>query len=506
MTAQRSRFSVLTLVLGAGTFAVLAVLAWMWGLNILHLFTTTWREAAIFWTPLAIGIALAVALIMGNSGRNDRRHRAAPTGAVITVLSLTVVAPIALSIPANYFRLNAYYAQSATVAVSDNDDYAERVPFEVASETSSNVLGDITGNVVPVKSLATSGDNGLWSALALSRDALSGYEAIQVMDLPLLGEVDQNKDVTFCSFAPNATLRDGGALPHNNLSRAIYGTVPLDVDFQSSDAYGYCDDETPIIVVPLYQVTGWFHPVNVYYGVATYNGATGDITVTRDEKTIAGIPGPTYPATLAATQRTALAANEGWWEMAVVNTSGYEASSWNTEVQLAREDGTRGDYITTLTPRGSSKSIVGVSVVQATGGTPGALNPIHVNLFEGGETRASDKNLEQTIRTTYGNIADIANDKLEAFEVTLGADGEWVLTLGRNQSVSYRAYISTDGSDVRLVNRFGDTVAEAYAPSERDGGGNVITPGADLSTLSPEELTQLGEDILAELARRASAQ
>lgn len=357
-----------------------------------------------------------------------------------------------------------------------------------------------------MKSLATSGDDGLWSALALSRDALSGYEAIQVMDLPLLGEVDQNKDVTFCSFAPNATLRDGGALPHNNLSRSIYENVPLDVDFAISDAYGYCDDATPIIAIPLYQVTGWFHPVNVFYGVATYNGTSGEITVIRDEKAIATLPGPTYPASLAATQRAALAANEGWWEMAVVNTSGYEASSWNTEVQLGQQDNNRGDYVTTLTPRGSSKSIVGVSAVQATGGKPGSLSPIHVNLFEGGETRASDKNLEQTIRTTYGNIADIANDKLEVFEITLGADGEWVLTLGRNQSVSYRAYVSTDGSEVRLVNRFGDTVAEAYTPADDAGEEQVFTPGTDLGALSADQLTKLGQDILDELARRATAQ
>ena len=484
--------------------AVVGVFAWLWGLNILHLFTFQLRESAIFWTPAGIGAAVLIAAFLFT--KKPGVHALA-----ITVAVISIVAGLVLSIFANYERLRVYYTQSSTQVEQVAPDYADRVPFEVASNMSDAEMQDLTGDAQATKSLSDASDHGIWNTLVHTRGPFNGYEAVQTMDLPLF-DSETSPGVDNCRFEENAKLRDGGALPHNNLSRAIYGMVPLDVDYDFSDAYGYCQDGVPYVAVPLKQVQGWFYPTHVFYGVAVYNGTTGELTIADTAEKVAEIPGPIYPMSLAAVQREALAANEGWWEMAVSQTSGYTAATSNTEVQLRRdgdEDGA-SDYVTTLTPRGSSKSIIGVSHIPATSGTPGARNTLTVALLPDGQTRASNKSLTDSLRGRYSHLADIANDKLQVFEVTASTEGRWVLTLGRELAVSYRAYVSGDGKQITLINRRGDVVAQNYGAKDSDEGDGEGTltpvPGADLGELSDAELAELGKAIFDELAERGATE
>lgn len=500
------------LVWGAVAVPIIAtiwILSWMWGLNVVHWFTTGLREHAPFWTPVGIGIAAAVpAIVWAFRLRPTRLYEKTPklyyvlnsvaAGAVVLGLG----AGIWLAFTATHARLHAYYEAATDIVTAEPTDYADRAPYEVAEHTSEAVLKDVTGSVRPVKSISEEGDHGLWTSLVLSNGPFNGYEAVQVMDLPLLGDLDPNKDVRFCRFDETKKLRDSGSMPHNNLSRAIFEQVPLDVSYQGGDVYGYCDGTTPIVVVPLTQLHGWWHPVSVFYGLAFLNGTTGEVTVTTDKQVIDATPGPTYPMSLAAIQRMTLMASEGWVEMEIEHSSGYAQATQNTEVQLVSESSGAADYVTTLMPRGSSQSIVGVSTVPAKAQSPGTLNTIIVSLFPDGKARASNKNLEQSLRTSYGNIPDIANDKLDVFEITIGRGGDWVLTLGREQSVSYRAYISADGKDIRLVNRFGETVSQAY--SSEPGTAPSAPAVGDLTSMSDEELNTLGKAVLDELGRRLS--
>ena len=259
-----------------------------------------------------------------------------------------------------------------------------------------------------------------------------------------------------------------------------------------------------MVTIPLYQSRGWWHPVNDFYGVALYNGATGELTIADTAEKVAEIPGPVYPMSLARTQRVSLAAEESWWDMTVAGISGYVAASSNTEVQLRAAEGTDSDYVTTLTPRGSSKSIVGVAHIPATTAVPGQMNTLTVALLPDGQTRASNAALEDALRTRYAHITDIATGNLEIFEVTAATDGKWVMTLGRSRAVSYRAYVTADGSSITLIDRHGNVVAQTGGGEDSDGG-LVAVPGSDLSTLTAEELTELGQAILDELAHRAAA-
>ena len=72
-----------------------------------------------------------------------------------------------------------------------------------------------------------------------------------------------------------------------------------------------------MFTIPLYQLRGWWHPVNDFYGVALYNGATGELTIADTAEKVAEIPGPVYPMSLARTQRVSLAAEESWWDLVV---------------------------------------------------------------------------------------------------------------------------------------------------------------------------------------------
>lgn len=491
----------LSLALSALILAALGVFAWVWGLNILHLFTTSWREAAIFWTPAFLAVVLAVAFFLVEN---------IPAKATFFVASVFfLIGAISLSVTATHTRLSVYYAQSTKQVEQIAPDYADRVPFEVAGNTSDAEMQDLTGDAQATKSLADLGDHGEWNTLVNTRGPWNGYEAVQTMDLPLFDSDGANAMVDNCRFSPKATLRDSGSLPHNNLSRAIYSLVPLDVDYNSADMYGYCQDDVPYVAVPLYQVQGWWHPVNVFYGVAVYNGSTGDLTIADTNNAVEDIPGPVYPMSLASIQREALAASEGWWEMAVAGTSGYTAASSNTEVQLRAVDDNESDYVTTLSPRGSSKSIVGVSHVDASNATPGAWNTLTVSLLPDGQTRASNKALNDSLRGRYSHLSDIATDKLQIFEVTASKDGQWVMTLGRELAVSYRAYVSADGNTITLINRNGNVVAQSdggSSSSSGDDGTLVPVRGTDLVELTTDELTQLGKAILDELLRRTGVE
>jgi hypothetical protein len=483
---------------------VIGVTAWLWGFNILHWFTSQWREGTAFWffAMLAL-IALIVAFV--TYSRNDEA-----TGLTVFSGFATgglLIAGILMGVSANYNMLNTYYTESVNVAKSsDAPNYEERAPYEVAVRTSDKNLLNTTGEADVTKSLSDEGENGEWNTLVRTRGPFVGYESIQNLNLPLYG-ASKNGDVAFCKFDKDNTLRHSGSMPHNNLSRAIYGQVPLNVDFAASDAYGYCNEEgEPIVATPLKAIDGFLFPTWSYYGVALYNGETGDLDILNDVEDIANVPGPVYPMSLAETQRNSLTASEGWWEFAVTQSSGYIAATENSEVQLRREDGEGSDFVTALTPRGSSSSVVAVGYVSAIDVVPGELSEFTMAMLPDEHIRPANSTLIDDIKTRYSYMPDMANDTLGVFEITSWKDGGWVASIGREQSVNYRAYITATG-DITLYNRDGKLIAQGVGgeddEGETDGG---LTPTGEISELTDEELTQLGKDVLDELARRAATE
>jgi hypothetical protein len=297
-------------------------------------------------------------------------------------------------------------------------------------------------------------------------------------------------------------------LPHNNLSRAIFFKVPLNVDYDGDDLYSYCNDsDEPVVVVPLKQIDGFMFPTWKAYGVAVYNGKTGALDIVTDSAKVAEIPGPVYPQSLAASQRNSLVASGSWSDMVIAQSSGYNAASNNTEVGLRRSDSTDTDYVTSLVPRGSSTSIVAVSHVSANTMIPGDYNKLTVEAFPTDHFRPANSTLIDDLKSRYSYMPDIVNDTISVFEITSGKDGGWVASLGREQSVNYRAYISPAGDKIELKDRNGKLVAQGSASTETTGNGaeqtTVNMVPTEVSKLSTDELNKLGKAVMDELAKRA---
>lgn len=479
----------------------LGFLYWMWGENIIHSVVTTFREFGFFFIPAVIAMVLAGVLYFFD-------FRAGSAFVVAVGLILGVI----FSIPAEYNTKRGYYeASTQTFSGTVTPSYEERAPFEVASLTSDKNLMDITGNSQITKSLPDEGKSGEWNTLVVERGWFKGYEVVQNLNVPLFGTA-QNNNVEFCEFSDNAKLRNGGAVPSNNLSRAIYHETPMTVDFDSEDLYSYCnEDDEPVVVVPLKKITGFLYARWVPYGVAVYNGKSGELKIVRDSDDISEIPGPTYPLSLAKTQRESLIANGSWTEMVIEQVSGYVEASENTEVALRRTDNKGSDYVTALMPRGSSTSIIATSSVTATGMTPGEYNELVVNLLPAKNVRPANSTLIDDLKTRYSYMPDMANDTIKVFEITAGKDGGWVMSLGRDQSVNYRAYVSSSGDKVELYDRNGNLMAEGSRSKEQDNEGtetgssapSINFDGENLSELSSEELNELGKAIMDEMAKRS---
>lgn len=473
-----------------------AIIAYPWGAQILHFFTTTLRTGSSFWLPVIIGAILAwVLYFVSFEGKL----------AIVGVSLGLLVGGIMVSVVAPYQEAKGYYtASTETVKDGETPSYEERAPLEVAWRTSNQALMNITGDSVVTKSLADENTSGEWNTLVVERGWFKGYEVVQNMNLPLYGAA-QNNNIKFCEFSDDAKLRDGGKVPSNNLQRAIYHRVPLSVTYNADDMYSYCnDDGEPVVVAPLKQIKGFlftrWHP----FGVAVYNGASGELEILKDVDRIDEIPGPVYPLSIARDQRESLIANGTWWEMYGERVSGYVAASDNTEVNLRRDGEKETDYVTILMPRGSSTSIVASSFVPSTRLVPGEYNKLTVAAFASENVRPANSTLVDDLKTRYSYMPDMANDTVGVFEITAGKDGEWVVSLGRDQSVNYRAYISANGDDVELYDRNGNLIAQGSRSADETGEttGIEFTPGTNVSGLSSEELNQLGKAVVDELTKR----
>jgi hypothetical protein len=490
---------------GGFVLAVCAVLFWLWGMNVIHWFTADFREYSAFWI-----LTLAGALLAGFFGfRASVNDSKVQFGLAIASVSVGLLAGIFVGgfVAPYQMAKNYYEASTNTVANSVAPSYSERAPYELAVRTSDKSLMNITGDSQITKSLADEGDSGEWNTLVVERGWFKGYETVQNMNLPLYG-TSQNSNVKFCDFSETATLRDHGALPHNNLSRAIFNKVPLNVDYEESDFYSYCNDANePVVVVPLKQIDGFMFPTWKAYGVATYNGKSGVLDVVTDASKIKELPGPTYPASLAASQRNSLIANGTWWEMVGERVSGFVAASDNTEVNLRFADNSDTEYVTSLMPRGSSTSIVAVSHVPSSMKFPGAYNRLTVEAFASENVRPANSTLIDDLKTRYSYMPDMANDTVQVFEITSGKDGGWIASLGREQSVNYRAYISPAGDKIELKDRNGKLIAQGSSTTTETTEGEQTTTvdmvPTDVSNLSTDELNKLGKSVMDELAKRA---
>jgi len=393
------------------------------------------------------------------------------------------------------------YVESVQVTDDSPDTYAERAPYEVALADAKANLQESIGELQGTKSLAADGENGNWNSLVASREWQSGYESVQVLDIPLFGTI-KSTDVSFCDFNPDHQLRFGGALPHNNLGRAIIQALPLSVTYDEGDAYAYCDDSgVPMIVAPLKDLTGFWGATWVAYGVAVYNGETGELRILTDSDDIAKIPGPVYPLSLARDTLNAYQAGGDFWSWAQ-NRFGFERASDNGEISLRIEDTEDVAYVSALTPRGDSLSVVGLATVENRTFTSGERNPVIIHTYSGGDVRMSNDTVEQNILSDYSYMPDWASG-MRIFEIVPAGKDSWVASIGQAKSIVYRAYITPEG-DAVLFDKNGNEVARVTSTTP---DGTVTVPiDSELDELTIQELRELIDSALDELESRTAAE
>ncbi|MBC9927180.1 hypothetical protein [Leucobacter sp. cx-169] len=408
-----------------------------------------------------------------------------------------------------HFQQMQAVAASVTVVDGDPNDlsFRERAPYDVAKATSSRTLGNTTGDATGiVRALPARGDTGEYTTSVVRRGLFQGYESTQVLTPPLFGSASA-ADVRFCKFDERATLRFGGLGWGNDLKRAIAFITPLGTRADQGDAFVTCDGDTPMVYAPLTKQVGAItHRVPA--GVAVYNGSTGKLSYYDNLSDDL----PLYPQSIATAQRESSTASEGFWDW-MFKRSGFEDTGKDTsdpngsnraEFGLANDGGIneRGwqSYVTPLNSRGSSSSLVGLGTVNASHVENGVLNPYSVHLYPEGKSRQANSAVADAI--TGGILDGYKASGLKVFEIVPAKDCTWVASIGKAQSILYRASIAPNG-DITLIDGSSPDEQPNVEPNGEQPAGSVDLE-KPLDSMTVAELNDFGDAVLAELAARAA--
>ena len=470
-----------------GTVIVLALLAgitagaWFLLPNLIHDLWAFFRATWVVVIPALIAGVLAAVLLTRENGFGFLLGGAA------------VVWLIAGGIGLNYMQGHKLSESVVVTDKSPNDvSFRERAPFDVAVATSKRTLGDTTGDATgTVKALPSAGDNGEYTTSVIRRGMFKGYESTQVLTPPLFGG-SSSKDVRFCEFDPTAELRFGGAGFNNNLDRAIGLRVPLGTNADKDDAFVVCDGDTPKLYAPLTKQKGFAVTTRVPAGVAVYNGKTGDLKI---EENYSGNL-PVYPASIATAQRES-SKDSGSFFDSLFGRAGFEDTGKDgddpngenrAEFGLSTADGKKHQYVTPLNSRGSSSSIIALGVGDGSTVKNGELNTFNVYKYPKDAPRQANSAVAASI--TGEVLGGYKAQGLTVFEIAPAADGKWVASIGKSQSILYRAVIDEAG------------VITLTDETKSDGESAEVDAGKPLDQMSPEELKRLGERVLDELVKQ----
>jgi len=271
--------------------------------------------------------------------------------------------------------------------------------------------------------------------------------------------------------------------------------------------YGYCDEGTPYIVIPLLQlVRSGNVAVEVPAGVVRISGSRDGTPQMEYSATVepGEIPGPIYPVSLAEQQRQE--ANWAAGRKYNINGWGYdepdvaENAENSGEFLLLDVETSRPVYVTPLRPnRGDSQNVLAYAQVAGDSMTAGQLNPLTITVLD---DRGQPSELSPSLQTLASQGRNVINGIEPGFftaggrlqEFTPGLFGQWVafavLDDGTPKySVEYRL-----GEDRSISVREWDT-GDIVVERRQEAEGGESTSGIDLSGVSDEEL-------LAEINRR----
>lgn len=509
--------------LAGGGLVVLLVLAGVyWAFH--GLLSGIWREtvASSALTVFALSLAVPAALMLvafaleafstSYTSPEEPWAAAAPVALVVGLVLTVVVWPFGWQA-----RATSTY-RSVSVVDTSQAAYDWRLPWTTVSAAAQARAGDVTGEF-------ETGDTTYLPALDVYSTPVRARGFGRGITRVVVQYPDRTTAVS-CTTADDVAARDG--LFGNNLTRwASFVDAGLSVD--PDDGWGFCgDDDARATADPADATHGWMvYPTTRYTGWPEGHRVPGPVLVTdgvelRELTSVARgeLPGPVYPASLAADQRTSTHAAAGLVSR-ITGAVGYETSDDSTddgsdtagpdtgnvsELLLARTDDDGYDMVTALTPRGKSGTVVAVATVEADHVTAGELNPLVVHKLSA--TREGNTSLLNRVMAAFPDLG-WKSSGLAMVEVLPTSAGTWTATLANGTTATNRISIDTDGrlcledltgTDLRCVEVDGST----QSSSGQSGTGDVEVDG-DLSTLSADELLALDERVDAEMRRRMTA-
>jgi len=329
-----------------------------------------------------------------------------------------------------------------------------------------------------------------------------GYETLIVQKLALTGQATGER----CDFSPAADKRMDGFFGHS-LTRAIAG-IDSGLIAKEEDAWGFCDDGAPKVVIPVTKLKNWFAPVDVPAGVVIYDGSTDQLEHKPNVKS-GELPGPVVSISQSRRVNSSLAALNGNW----MSTHIHKSTGISDEVK--DEDDTnigshsnfslsygkdQYGFFSPFTSRASSQTIDDVAVLDASQVTAG--EPASVKLHHLKSPRQSNAATADRIKADYSNLNDWATG-MAVMEIVPGGEGIWHASVGQKQNVNYRLQLNADGSSC-LLSAQGKKLrcsADELIQSP-DGTPSAGSDLIDPAGLSDEQLKQLHEAILAEVHQR----
>lgn len=456
-------------------------------------------RVSLFWAlPLAVLLAMAT----GAASLSDKDNGPAAAGLGLLTIAGGIIWLGWLF--AHEYQQDRHYVASVQVVTEPVPALEQRTPYNVSAAQVRPNLGDIPGDVQETSFLP---DLGAFVTPVERRGVFTGYQTLLVQDINETGRNTPSK----CDFKSVADRRFGGFWSHS-LGRLINSTQ-RGVNWSASDTFGWCDRGVPKVVVPLKEQDGWLVVTERPAGVAVYDGFTGELEIRRDA---GGIPGPTYPLSLAAAQRESTEAISGFGDW-FWNRAGWELpdevdainSDNSSEFVLATTAG--GEvYVTPLTGRGSATAISAISMADAQLRRGDVLQPLRVH-----RTRPvwlSPTSLTERVRADFGDVFATQREA-RVFELAPLGGNRWTVSIGLPQNLIYRVQGVGDLSDPPCLFtlegrqlRCGPAVNVAGA-----GPGVALSPGAqsvpvpvssDLTGLSDQELVDLINRANQETARR----
>jgi hypothetical protein len=418
------------------------------------------------------------------------------TASILGVLVALVLPPFG-----GYYR-STVLADSVSTTDAPQATYEWRIPWTVAAASvtsrAGNVIGDFaTGDTTYLPGL------GVYSTPVQARGFAAGLSTAVIQS-------PSSSTASVCTFTSEAPVSSG--MFAANLKRAISFVDP-GLDFTASDTWVYCDGKNAKLVVPVIRMAGQPESYPVPAGVIIYDGANATL---KSEVKAGELPGPVYPSSLAADQRSSLEASQGFWDK-VMSRAGYETSedtdgdpnSGNvSEILLKRAGG--WDYVTPLTPRGKSFTVTAVAVVPADHVKAGEFNKLVVHKLT--QPREGNQALADRVKAAFPQLGWAAG--LQLVEVIPTSPTTWDATLSNGRAVANRVSVTADGT-LCLQDTKGKTIncvtqdGAAQAPSNTTGAGeptgSPVAPNAELGTLTDAELAQLLADAAQEQLRRVNA-